>query len=146
MSSSKKKTIVQGVFNSVLCYCLPLFGGCNNSEINVLQVQQNKAAQIVLNLPPRTNRDLMFDKLKWMTVSQLIAYHTIITVYRIRMSGTPENLPLLLSRDNHNGHITMKNPKLELYRDSFTYREQYYGTSCQEVSELLVRSEYSRGT
>ena len=120
MSSSKKKIIVQGVFNSVLCYCLPLFGGCNNSEINVLQVQQNKAAQIVLNRQPRTNRDLMFDKLKWMTVSQLIAYHTIITVYRIRMSGTPENLALLLCRDNHNGHIIMKNPKL--FRDSFTYR------------------------
>ena len=56
MSKSKKKNIVQGVFNSVLCYCLPLFGGCNKSEMSSLQVQQNKAAQIVLNFPPRTNR------------------------------------------------------------------------------------------
>ena len=26
MGSSSKKNIVEGVFNSVLCYCLPLFG------------------------------------------------------------------------------------------------------------------------
>ena len=47
MNSSAKKTIVEGVFNSVLCYCLPLFGGLDNSEIISLQVQQNRAAQIV---------------------------------------------------------------------------------------------------
>ena len=35
-NKSKKKNIVQGVFNSVLCYCIPLFGGCNKSEMNVL--------------------------------------------------------------------------------------------------------------
>ena len=84
MSKSKKKNIVQGVFNSVLCYCLPLFGGCNKSEMSSLQVQQNKAAQIVLNFPPRTNMGLMFDQLEWLTVHQLIAYHTLISVYRIR--------------------------------------------------------------
>ena len=44
MNKSKKKDIVQGVFNSVLCYCIPLFGGCNKSEMNILQVQQNRAA------------------------------------------------------------------------------------------------------
>ena len=27
-----RKNIVQGIFNSVLCYCLPLFGGCTNAE------------------------------------------------------------------------------------------------------------------
>ena len=103
-------------------YCLPLFGGCYKSEINLLQVQQNKAAQIVLNLPPRTNRDLMFSKLDWLTVSQLISYHTLITVYRIRKTRTPEHLASILCRENHNGHIVMKNPKLELYRDSFIFR------------------------
>ena len=122
MSRSVKKSIVQGVFNSVLCYCLPLFGGCSNMEIQILQVQQNKAAQIVLNFPPRTNRDLMFDKLDWLTVFQLIVYHTLITVFRIRQSEKPEHLASILCRDNHNGHIIMMNPKLQVYKDSFIYR------------------------
>ena len=52
MSSPSKKVIVDGLFNSVLCYCLPLFGGYLLSEQNSLEVQQNKAVQIVLSLPP----------------------------------------------------------------------------------------------
>ena len=70
MSRSNKKNIVEGVFNSVLCYCLPLFGGCSKAEAKVLQVLQNRAAQVVLRLPPRTSRSFMFDKLGWMTVQQ----------------------------------------------------------------------------
>ena len=122
MTKSKKKNIVQGVFKSVLCYCLPLIGGCNKSEIRSLQVQQNKAAQIVLNFPPRSKRDLMFDKLEWLTVHQLVAYHTLISIYRIRSAGVPEDLAATLGRDNHNGHIIMKNTKLEIYRNSFVFR------------------------
>ena len=122
MYKADKKTIIQGVFNSVLCYCLPLFGGCNQSEINALQVQQNRAAQIVLSSPPRTSRDWMFDRLGWMTVQQLIAYHTLIAIYRIRQSKEPEHLANILTRDNVYGHIIMKNSRLVLYRNSFIFR------------------------
>ena len=122
MTNSSKKNIVQGMFNSVLCYCLPLFGGCNQSEVEVLQVQQNRAAQIVLGFPPRTNRDLMYDRLNWLTVQQLIVYHTLISVYRIRQSREPEHLSARLSRDNMHGHIVRKNVRLELYRKSFVFR------------------------
>ena len=76
MNTSLKKNIVQGVFNSFLCYCLALFGGCSVLDLKFLQVQQNKAAQIVLGMPPRSHRDYMFDKLNWLTVNQLIVYHT----------------------------------------------------------------------
>ena len=31
MNPASKKIIVEGVFNSMLYYCLPLFGGCLNS-------------------------------------------------------------------------------------------------------------------
>ena len=122
MSSSAKNTIVQGVFNSVLCYCLPLFGGCSKEDLDLLQTQQNKAARLVLNYPPRSNRDSTFDKVKWLTVRQLIAYHTLLAVYRIRTSKEPEYLHGLLARDNHNGHIIVKNVQLGLCRSSFVFR------------------------
>ena len=124
MRPEYKKNIVEGVFNSVLCYCLPLFGGCNNSDVNTLQVQQNKAAQIVLRLPPRSNRDSMYDKLGWLTVNQLIVYHTLITVYRIRDSKEPEYLGNILGRTSRQGHniIIVENIKLGLVKKSFTNR------------------------
>ena len=116
MSKSSKKNIVQGVFNSVLCYCLPLFGGCNISEVQSLQTR------IVLNLPPRSSRQSMFDKLNWMTVNQLIAYHTLIAVYRIRNSQEPEHLASQLRNDNYRGNIIVKNSQLGLYKKSFVPR------------------------
>ena len=122
MKRSNKRNIIQGVFSSVLCYCLPLFGGCSKADLNVIQVQQNKAAQIALNCPPRTSRKLMFDSLDWLTVKQLIAYHTIITVYKIRNANVPEDLAEILKKENHNGHIVVKNTQLELYRCSFVFR------------------------
>ena len=124
MKSSAKKNIVHGVFNSVLCYCLPLFGGCDNSEISSLQVQQNKAAQIVLSLPPRHNREYMFNQLGWLTVNQLIVYHTNIAVYKIRKSMEPEYLANILGKTSRLGknYIIVENIKLGLTRKSFTVR------------------------
>ena len=122
MGKNCRKNIVQGLFNSVLCYCLPLFGGCNSSDIQLLQTQQNRAGRIVLNLPPRFNRDTMFDMLGWMTVHQLVAYHTLLTVFRIRRSKEPEYLARALCRDNYRGNIIVTNSRLGLYKKSFVQR------------------------
>ena len=122
MTKASRNKIVQGVFNSVLCYCIPLYGGCNKSELHQLQVQQNRAARCVLRLPPGSNRDFIFKKLGWFTVRQLIAYHTLIAVYRIRTNRQPEYLANILTRDNMYGNIIVQNSSLELFRNSFTYR------------------------
>ena len=122
MSKTNKQTIVQGLFNSVLCYCLPLFGGCNTTELKNLQIQQNRAARIVLNLPPRFNRDIMYKRVGWMSVQQLIAYHSLLVVYRVRQSKEPEYLARPLSRDNYRGNIIIENSRLGLYKSSFIPR------------------------
>ena len=116
------KTITQGIFNSVLIYCLPLFGGCDKGELGDLQVLQNKAAQIVTRSPPRSVRNVMYDKLDWLTVNQLIAYHTLIQVFKIRNSREPEYLSGILRNDNRNGHIAIPNSDLTLAMKSFTFR------------------------
>ena len=41
------KIIAEGWFTSVHIYCLPLYGGCTQHEVNDLQVIQNKIARIV---------------------------------------------------------------------------------------------------
>ena len=133
MSRNTKQTIVLGVFNSVLCYCLPLFGGCNNSEIDRLQIQQNKAARIVLNLPTRAHREYMFDKLGWMTVKQLISYHTLLTVFRIKISAVPEYLAGQLSRENKFGNIIVDKSNWSFTRRVLYQGDLYSGTDCQKI-------------
>ena len=116
------KGIVQGIFNSVLCYCLPLFGGCSKLELDKLQTLQNRAVRLSLNLPPRSNRDKMYNMIGWLTVRQLIAYHTLLVIHKIRVNNQPSYLSQFLLRENHNGHIIIKNVHLNILRDSFVFR------------------------
>ena len=64
----------------------------------------------------------MFDELDWLTVKQLIVYHTLISVFRIRMSNEPGYLAQQLNRENFRGKIIVKNCHLELYQRSFVPR------------------------
>ena len=122
MSKSNRKMIVEGMFKSVLLYGLPLFGGCSKQELKCLQVQQNRAARLVLRAPPRTSTTLMLEKLSWLSVNQLIALQTLLMVYRIRKSKEPENLSEYFSQESRQGRIMMENIKQDFYRQSFVYR------------------------
>ena len=117
-----RKIVSEGMFNSVLGYCLPLFGGCDAGEIQDLQILQNKAAQLVTQSPPRAIRNPMYDRLGWLTVKQLVVYYTLLAVYRVRLTGEPEYLAESLCNDNRNGHIIVKSTKLSLLKNSFKFR------------------------
>ena len=71
----KRKLVAEAVFQSVLCYCIPLWGGATKREIEDLQVIQNSAARLVLKLQRGSSRKEMFRALQWLTVHQLIVYH-----------------------------------------------------------------------
>ena len=116
------KAVSEGLFNSVLGYCLPLFGGCEGGELHALQVLQNKAAQLVTKSPPRSPRNPMYERLGWLTVTQLVHYHTLLAVYRIRITGEPEYLARSLCSDNRNGHIIIRPTRLTLLQKSFKFR------------------------
>ena len=131
-----RKAIAQGIFNSVLVYCIPLFAGCDIEELKALQVLQNKAAQIVTNSPPRAKRSDMYDKLGWLTVNQLGVYHTLLTVFKVRQSKEPEYLSEVLNKDSRNGRIIIPNTSLTLAKKSFTFR----GSSDWNALPLEVRN------
>ena len=117
-----RKIVSEGMFNSVLVYCLPLFGGCDVQEIKDLQILQNKAARIVTHSPFRANRERIYNELGWLTVRQLVIYHTLLTVYRVRQSKEPEYLSSVLCNDSRLGKIIIPNIKLSLTQKSFTTR------------------------
>ena len=122
-----RKIVAEGSFNSVLAYCLPLFGGLEKYQIQELQVLQNKAARIVCRAAPRSNRLALFSKLKWFTVNQLICYYTLLVVFKVRKSRSPEYLADILCKDSRNGRIQIPNIQLTLAYKSFCFRgaQQY---------------------
>ena len=117
-----RKLITQGIFNSTLAYCLPLYGGCDAKDIKELQVLQNKAAQLVTHSPPRATRSPMYAQLDWLTINQLVFFNTVLNVFKTRTTKEPEYLATHLCNDSRNGRITISNIKLSLAQKSFTFR------------------------
>ena len=117
-----RKTLAEGIFKSVLIYCLPVYGGLEVGQVKEIQVIYNKAARLVCRLPPRTSRKELFNKLGWMTLRQLVVYHTLVAVFRIRQAKALEYLHRFLNNDSRNKRILFPQQKLTLTYDSFCFR------------------------
>ena len=121
VSTALLKKVADGIFNSVLIYCIPLWGQCDKGDLRSLQVLQNMTARHVLKMPPRCHRDYLFDELGWLTVYQLSIYHSILNVFKIRIHREPEYLFERLSHDNLRGRIIVPNVRLCLCMKSFCW-------------------------
>ena len=128
-----RKSITEGLFNSVLTYCLPVFGGLDRGSLHQLQILQNKAATIVCQSTPRTSRNELFNKLGWLTVRQLIAYHDLLSLFKIEKTGQPEYLAEIFSRKNRFNKIIVPNNRLELSRKSFCFRSATFWNKVPSV-------------
>ena len=60
---SVRKLLAEGIFNNVLVYCLPLYGGLSKHHVQDIQVLQNKAARMVCNAAVWSRRSTMFENL-----------------------------------------------------------------------------------
>ena len=117
-----RKRITEGIFTSVLVYCLPLFSGCDKFEMEALQVMQNKAARLVTRMGLRTSRQTIFSQVGWLTVNQLSFYHSALCTFRIRQSQEPEYLNDIMNRNNRANRIIIPNTDLTLAKQSYCFR------------------------
>ena len=78
-----------GVFMSTLAYLLPVWGGCEGFLIRSLQVLQNRAVRQVTRLNWYTPVKRLLNQCNWLSVNQLVVYHSALTVYRATKSGLP---------------------------------------------------------
>ena len=74
-------------------YCTPSRGGIDDQDLNNLQVLQNRAVQLTSSsTSTRSSHNIIFDLVGWMTVRQLIFYHSAMSVLRVRNTMEPEEL------------------------------------------------------
>ena len=107
--------IVEGLFLSVPS--ISVYGRCEENDLNDLQVLWNRVPRLITHSYSRIPSTEFFNNLGWMTVGHLIFYHTAITIFRIRQSGEPEYLNVLMTRDNHRGNIAVQNTSLYLAKE-----------------------------
>ena len=134
-----RKRITEGMFMSVLTYCLPVFGGCDQYELEAIQVMQNQAARLVTHLPMITSRKEIFSAAGCMTVNQLICYHSALSTYRIRQSKQPSYLSNIMSRDNRAGRIIVPITDLTLAKKSYCFRAAEQWNSIPEFIRKMPK-------
>ena len=126
-------------------YCLSVYGGLDLHLLNQIQILQNRAARIVCHAPPRSCREEMFQKLDWLTVKQLISYHDLLNIFKIKTRCQPEYLADIFNRVNRFNNIIIPCTKLELARKSFCFRSaSMWNRLPESIRNSTTVSEFKR--
>ena len=84
-----KLMVANGIFISKLSYLISLWGGCEGFLIKALQIMQNKAARCVTGLGWFTPTNQLLARCNWLSVKQMIFYHTVLQAHVSITSGAP---------------------------------------------------------
>ena len=84
--------IADGIFISKLIYLMPLWMGCEDYLLNSLQICQNKVARLVTKLDRYTPTTVLLKQCGWMSVRQLLVYHSLVLLHRTVQNKTPTYL------------------------------------------------------
>ena len=93
-----RKRITEGMFTSILVYCLPVFGGCDKCEMEALQIMQNKEPEYLSSVMAKDNR-----------ADRIIVPNTNLTLaknsYCYRAASQWNSLPEHIRRNNRIGQF-----------------------------------------
>ena len=85
--------IANGVFMSKLAYLIILWGGANQCLVKAVQVKQLAAARAVCGVASlRWSRRKLLDGVGWLSIKQLIFYHTVLQVKKTLHTQEPKAL------------------------------------------------------
>ena len=125
-----RKMIANGLFVSKISYLICLWGGCSGQIQKTLQVVLNKAARLVSKCDWSVSTKETYKQIGWLSLKQLVFYHTVLLIYKIRKNKEPTYLHEMFSsrhlyntRGAESGVIQIHGrPKLELTKLSFKWR------------------------
>ena len=132
--------VANGAVMSKLGYLITLWGGASESLLRAVQVQQLVAARLVVGYGCwRWSRRKLLARVGWLSVKQLVVYHTVLQVCKTLESGVPRALYLALSdkyprntRNAARGQI--RNSEIFTSKATFKYRAmQWYNSVPSEV-------------
>ena len=120
-SFKSRKMIANGIIMSRLIYLIPWWSGCEQYLMKSLQIIQNKAARVVTRARKRTTVKNLLSQCGWLSVAQLSVYHSLVLVYKILSTKSPQYLYSKLSQVN-DSHYKMRSAadksKIRLGSDS----------------------------
>lgn len=115
--ASLYKTIVEPHFT----YCASILFLCNETDLQRLQVLQNKCLRNVLEVDRYTSSEPMLNALSLLSVNQIIIFRTLIFIYKIISGETPMYLTSRIKfRHETNTRVLRSNNEIELTKATKT--------------------------
>ena len=114
-----RKMIANAVVMSRLVYLVQVYGNAAEFLLKFLQVIQNKAARCVTRLRWGTETSVLLNQVGWLSVKQLIVFHSLVQLFKIKETGKPATLRLKF-RDSF--AYKTRNPKSDKSKDAFVYK------------------------
>ena len=142
--------VANGIFCSKLIFQISLWGGAENYILRSLQIVQNKAARSVARRGRYTPVVELLRQCGWLSVKQLVFYHSVILVYKAVKITFPRYIHSKLSSEfPYNTRLAESQAvrmggefksKLELTEKSFMQRStlsyNQLPTSLRQVQKL----------
>ena len=82
--------IANGIFCSKLIFQISLWGGTEDYLLSSLQIVQNKAARCVARRGKYTPIVELMKQCGWLSVRQLVCYHSVVLIYKTLMTTYPK--------------------------------------------------------
>ena len=112
--------VANGVVMSKLVYLITVWGGAEQYLLKGLQVQQLTAARTVCGFFSRGwSKKKLLDKLGWLSIRQLIYFHTVFQAHKTIISGKPSVIHESISTQHPYG---TRNASIGLIRFGETFR------------------------
>ena len=85
-------TLVDALVVSQVRYCISVYG--NNTKQNISRIQKilNYAARVIFGRKKYDHVSDLLGRLGWLSADELVSYHTLCLVHKVRRSGEPEVL------------------------------------------------------
>ena len=100
-SFKTKLMVANGAVMSKLVYLISVWGGAQQYLLEILQVQQLTAARTVCGFFSRFwSKKKLLDRLGWLSVRQLIFFHTVLQAHKTITSGKPAPLQNSISKQH----------------------------------------------
>ena len=125
-----RKMIANAIVMSRIVYLIQVYGNASDYLLRFLQVLQNKAARIVTRLRWGTETSFLLNQIGWLSVKQLVIYHSLILVFKIQQEHKPVYLrekfknKFAYQTRQATGNCFVQNdtPKSEKSRTAFAYK------------------------
>ena len=108
-SIKNRKRLADGCVMSLITYGIQIWGvGAPKTELKKVQTLQNLTASWVCNVSKWTKTKELLEKVGWLSINQLIYYHSALTMWKVLKYKEPKNnMKNINHRSFHKGRIDL---------------------------------------